>query len=278
MENYFARLLLTSEMDDPPTFARVQQEIADLEKRRVAHFNEHGPINQEYILLLTELNAAYALARDSESEVEVAQHIYQSRRILSGDEDELTLEALLALAFSYLDDGQYDEAQSIAVMLLRLDWGEENGPGYDLYIDALALQADIKHLKKEYDDELTLRRHILALLSELTGSSSNQTIMARCAIGICLEKMKRYKEALEHYLVVRAYLDYETDFATEAEKIGLMVHIGRCYRKMGKHADAAVLYHWAHRHAKKHFGQGSVLVRKLHTLVSALEQNRPNTL
>jgi hypothetical protein len=47
---------------------------------------------------------------------------------------------------------------------------------------------------------------------------------------------------------------------------------------MGKHADAAVLYHWAHRHATKHFGQGSPLVRKLHTLVSTLEQNRPNTL
>ena len=73
-------------------------------------------------------------------------------------------------------------------------------------------------------------------------------------------------------------VEMETDFATEAEKIGLMVHIGRCYRKMGKHADAAVLYHWAHRHATKHFGQGSPLVRKLHTLVSTLEPNRPNTL
>ncbi|MCK9548950.1 MAG: tetratricopeptide repeat protein, partial [Sphaerochaeta sp.] len=234
------------------------------------------PINQEYIVLLTELNAAYALARDTERELEVAQHIYQSRRLISGDDDELTLEALLALAFSYLDDGQYDEAQSIAVMLLRLDWGEDGGPGYDLYIDALALQADIKHLKKEWDDELTLRRHILALLTELTGSSSNQTIMARCAMGICLERMKRFKEALEHYLVVRAYLDYETDYATEAEKIGLMVHIGRCYRKLGKQGDAAVLYHWAYRQAKKHFGQASPLVRKIGGLVAALEQHQIN--
>ncbi|HPZ16006.1 MAG TPA: tetratricopeptide repeat protein [Sphaerochaeta sp.] len=278
MENYFARLLLTSEMDDPPYFAKVHQEIADLEKKRVAHFNAHGPFNQEYILLLTELNAAYTRAHDTEREVEVAQHIYQSCQALNGEEDELTLEALIALAFSYLDDLQFEEAQSIATMLLRLDWGTDDGPGYDLYIDALSLQADIKHAKKEWNDELTLRTHILALLSELTGSSSNQTIMARLAMGICLEKQQRYKEALDHYLVVRSYLDYETEYATEAEKIGLMVHIGRCYRKMGNLEDSRVIYSWAHRHATKHFGQASTLSRKLRSLVMVFDQHKPNSL
>lgn len=275
MENYFAKLLLTSEMDDPPYFAKVHQTIADLEKKRVAHFNVHGPLNQEYILLLTELNAAYTLARDTAQELEIAKHIYQNCLALNGEDDELTIEALIALAFSYLDDGQVDQAQPIATMLLRMEWGSESGPSYDLYIDALALQADIQHEKKEYGDEQTLRTHILALLTELVGSTSNQTIMARLAMAICLEKQGRYKESLDHYLVVRSYLDYETDWATEAEKIGLMVHIGRCYRKMGNFDDSRLLYHWAHRHATKHFGQSSTLARKLKGLVSAFDQAKP---
>ena len=55
MENYFARLLLTSELDDPIYFAKIHQQIADLEKQRIAHFNVHGPMNAEYVVLMGEV-------------------------------------------------------------------------------------------------------------------------------------------------------------------------------------------------------------------------------
>ncbi|MFA5447541.1 MAG: hypothetical protein WC233_04625 [Sphaerochaeta sp.] len=274
MENYFARLLVTSELHDAPYFAKVHQEIADLERRRVQHFNAHGPINRQYILLMTELNSAYAKARDTERELEMAQQIYQTSQILHGEEDELTIEALMGLAFSYLDDNQVDEAQAIASSLLRLEWGGDDGPSYDLYIDALALQADIQHTKGEYSDELVLRKHILGMLTELSGATSALTIMGRCAMGICLEKMGRYQAALDQYLVVRSYLDWDPEFATEAEKIGLMVHIGRCYRKLGNLSDSNVLYRWAYRQAKKHFGPTSALSRKMSSLVSTLDRDQ----
>ncbi|HPE94426.1 MAG TPA: hypothetical protein PLQ90_11640, partial [Sphaerochaeta sp.] len=84
MENYFARLLLTSELDDPIYFAKIHQQIADLEKQRIAHFNVHGPMNAEYVVLMSELNMAYLQARDTSSELEIAQQIYQTSQNLYG--------------------------------------------------------------------------------------------------------------------------------------------------------------------------------------------------
>lgn len=275
MENYFAKLLLTSELDDPVYFAKVQQNIADLEKKRVAHFNEHGPMNQHYVLLMSELNMAYLEAKESEHELEVAQQIYQTNQALHGDASDLTLEALLALGQSYLDNNQQDEAEGIASSLLTLGWSEEDGPSYDLYIDTLCLQGDIMHAKKEYVKEVVIRRHVLSLLEELSGAVSNQTIMARCALGFCLERMKNFREALEHYIIVRSYLETEPDFATEAELIGLMVHIGRCYRKIGNFDDAQVIYRWALKKAEKQFGKASSLSQKMQRLMEMIEGNQP---
>ena len=271
MENYFAKLLLTSELDDPVYFAKVQQNIADLEKKRVAYFNAHGPMNQHYVRLMSELNMAYLEAKESERELEVAQQIYQTNQALHGDGSDLTLEALLALGQSYLDNNQQEEAEGIVASLLALPWSEENGPSYDLYIDALCLQADIMHARKEYTKEVVIRRHVLSLLEELSGSVSNQTIMARCALGFCLERMKNYREALEHYIIVRSYLETEEDFATQAELIGLMVHIGRCYRKVGNLEDARLIYHWAQRKADTQFGKASSLSQKMQRLIEMTE-------
>lgn len=271
MENYFARLVLTSELDDPIYFAKIHQQIADLEKQRIAHFNVHGPMNAEYVVLMSELNMAYLQARDTSSELEIAQQIYQTSQNLYGDEDERTLEALIALGLSYLDDGQSEMAQGIATSLLSLNWSEENGPAYDLYIDVLCFQADIQHNKELYPQELVIRKHVFSLLEELSGSVSSQAIMARCALAFCLEKMKRYKQALDHYQVVRSYLDSDEQFATEAEKIGLLVHIGRCYRKLGNFDDAVVLYHWAHKQADKLFGPASSLAQKMKKLVGVID-------
>ncbi len=271
MENYFARLLLTSELDDPIYFAKIHQQIADLEKQRIAHFNANGPMNAQYVVLMSELNMAYLQARDTSSELEIAQQIYQTNQNLYGDEDERTLEALVALGLSYLDDSQSEEAQGIATQLLSLSWSEENGPSYDLYIDVLCFQADIHHAKELYSQELVIRKHVLSLLEELSGSVSSQAVMARCGLAYCYEKMKKYRQALDHYLVVRSYLDNDEQFATEAEKIGLLVHIGRCYRKLGNFDDAVVLYHWAHNQANKHFGPASSLAQKMRKLVGVVD-------
>lgn len=277
MENYFRRLLLTSELHDAFTFAQVHQEIADLERELVEHFNEHGPMNPHYIYLLAELNGAYARAQNTERGLEVAQQIYQSSQILHGEKSELTIEALMGLGFSYLDDNQVGEAQSIATMLLRMPWGGDEGPSFDLYIDALALQADIKHHHGEYDDELILRKHILAMLTELSGATSGLTILARAAIGFCLEQMGNYQEALDHYLIVRSYLDYDSAFASEAEKIGLMVHIGRCYQKLGETEHSRVIYRWAHRQANRHYGKVSPLSKKTAAILRHFEQSYQGT-
>ncbi len=109
MENYFAKLLLTSELDDPIYFAKVHHEISELEKQRVSHFNQFGPINSEYITLMGELNMAYLRANDSTNELEVAKQIYESTLALYGEYNDLTIEAQIALASSYLDDGRIKE-------------------------------------------------------------------------------------------------------------------------------------------------------------------------
>nr|WP_321304147.1 tetratricopeptide repeat protein [uncultured Sphaerochaeta sp.] len=273
MENYFARLLLSSELDDPLYFARVHQNIADLEKKRVAHFNEYGPMNQEYVLLMGDLNMAYYRAGETHKELEVAQQIYQTSQILHGDDNESTIEAMIALGNSYLDDGQSAEAQSIVVDLLNRDYTKENGPSYDLYIDSLCLQADIYHIQKKFDEELLLRQQVLTILTSFQGSTSSQSIMARCALGVCLERRYAWREALEQYRIIRSYLDIESDFASEAEKIGLLVHIARCYRKLGEVEDARTLYRWAHRKAHVYFGPASPLALKMQRLLKAAEHN-----
>ncbi len=274
MENYFARLLLSSELDDPLYFARVHQNIADLEKKLVAHFNEHGPMNQQYIFLMGDLNMAYYRAGETQKELEIAQQIYQTSQLLHGDDDESTVEALIALGSSYLDDRQSAEAQSIVEDLLNRDYTQEDGPSYDLYIDSLCLQADIDHKRKKFDEELLLRQQVLTILNSFQGSTSSQSIMARCALGVCLERRYAWREALEQYRIIRSYLDIESDFASEAEKIGLLVHIAYCYRKLGEGEDARTLYRWAHRKAHVHFGPASTLALKMKRILRAAEQSK----
>jgi len=274
MKNYFTRLLISSELDDPLYFARVHQNIADLEKKRVAHFNEYGPINQKYIVLMGELNMAYYRAGETQKELEIAQQIYQTSQLLHGEEDEATVEAMIALGTSYLDNGLSTEAQSIVENLLSRDFTKEDGPSYDLYIDLLCLQADIYYKRKQFDEELLIRQQVLTILTSFQGSTSSQSIMARCALGVCLEKRYAWREALEQYRIIRSYLDIETDFASEAEKIGLLVHIARCYRKLGEVEDAKTLYRWAHRKAHVYFGPASPLALKMQRILKAAEQNK----
>lgn len=267
MENYFARLLLANELDDPITFAKVQQEIAELEKKRIAQFNEFGPMNPTYVTLLSELNMAYLRARDTSNELESAQQIYQAAETMYGKNDDRTLEALIALASSYLDDGQMDEAQGIVTSLLEREWSEEEGPSYDLYLDSLATQADIYHTKEDFAAELKLRKQVWETLEELNGTASVQTMLARLAVAICLEHLKRYTLALDHYLVIRAFLDAEPEFANDAEKIGLIAHIARCLRKTGRFEDSKVAYRWASEEAVNKFGHTSAIAQKMKKIV-----------
>lgn len=263
MENYLTRLLLTSELDDPVYFAKVQQNIMELEKERVKHFNQHGPANPFYVNLMGELNMAYLHANDSANELSIAKQIYETTKNLYGSEDDLTIEAQIALANSYLDDNQTKEAQTIATELLKRDWSAEESPSYDLYMDAICLQADLHHLKELFTKELPLRKHVLGIFEEFEGSADNQTIMARVALGYCLEKMKRYRDALGHYIVVRAFLDAQKDFSTDAERIGLMAHIGHCYHKIGKDEEAKLAYQWVLNESIALFGHASPLTAKV---------------
>lgn len=274
MENYFARLLLSSELDDPVYFAHIHDNIAKLEKKLVAHFNEHGPMNQHYVVLMGELNMAYYSSGDTSKELEVAQELYQICVSINGEESELTLEALIALASSYLDDGQIEEAQGIASTLLQRNWTTQDETSYDLYIDALCLQADIHHAKEEFHKELTIREHVLSIFEEFEGSASNQAVTARCARAFCLEKLKRWKDALSDYRIIRAYLDVETDFATEAEKLGLLVHIGRCYRKMGNFSDSHAIFQWAYKDAVNRWGAASSPAKKLSRIIGISQANQ----
>ncbi|MDY0288464.1 MAG: tetratricopeptide repeat protein [Sphaerochaeta sp.] len=263
MENYLSRLLLTSELDDPVYFAQVHQNIMELEKKRVEHFNLHGPANSHYVTLMGELNMAYLHANDPTNELAMAKQIFETTKNLYGKDDEITLEAEIALANSYLDDGQDKQAQTIATGLLKRDWTTEEGPSYDLYMDTICLQADIYHSKELYIKELPLRKHVMGIYEEFEGSADHQTIMARVALAYCLEKMKRYREALGHYIVVRAFLDADKHFSTEAERIGLMAHIAHCYHRMGRIEEARIAYQWVLNEALERYGHGSPLTTKV---------------
>lgn len=263
MENYLTRLLLTSELDDPIHFAQVHQNIMELEKKRVDHFNLHGPANSFYVTLMGELNMAYLHANDSTNELAIAKQIFETTKNLYGSDDEITIEAQIALANSYLDDSQAKQAQTIATELLKRDWSTEKSPSYDLYMDVICLQADLHHLQELFTKELPLRKHVLSIFEEFEGSTDNQTIMARVALGYCLEKMKRYRDALGHYIVVRAFLDAEKDFSTDAERIGLMAHIAHCYHKIGKDEEAKLAYQWVLNESVARFGHASPLTIKV---------------
>lgn len=275
MENYLTRLLLTSELDDPIYFAKVHQNIMELEKQRVEHFNQHGPANSSYISLMGELNMAYLHAQDPTNELAVAKQIYETTKNLYGSDDDITIESQIALANSYLDDGQNKKAQAIATELLKRDWSEEESPSYDLYMDVICLQADLHHHQELFTKELPLRKHVLNIFEEFEGSADNQTIMARVALGYCLQKTKRYRDALGHYIVVRAFLDVESDFATDAERIGLMAHIAHCYHKIGKDEEAKLAYQWVLNESIARFGHGSPLTLKVKRLTRNIFSQEP---
>jgi tetratricopeptide (TPR) repeat protein len=273
MENYFSNFLLTSELDNPKFFAKVHQNIYELEKQRIALFNKKGPLNWEYIAIMGELNMAYMEAKDTSNEVLTAQQIYRGTVALNGKDDSLSYEALLALGSSLVDDDRLSEAQVIATELLQLTTEtkvseSEKDFDYLTYLDALCLQADIYHKKETFAKEEEIRRKVLDAYEDSFGAANDQTVMARAALAICLEKMKRYSQALEQYIQIRSYLDVEKELATEAERIGLMAHISYCYRKTGHFEDSSVVLQWAFNESLKVFGPEASLTTKMKALLS----------
>lgn len=271
MENYFARLLLTNELEDPVHFAKVHQNLFDLEKKRIAHFNQYGPMNETYVSLMGELNMAYLAVGDTANELEAAQQMYRTDRQLYGEHDERTIASYLALGHSYLDDGQVVQASSIACELSKRTRTGLKPPISIISLEVLSFQADIHHLKQEFASELELRQQVFARFTELFGSTDSQSIISRTALAICLERLRRFSLALDHYLVVHSYLDSNPDFVTEAEKIGLLVHIGRCYRRLGHFEDSRVIYRWAYSKAQKQFGPSAPLTVKMKKLMKVVQ-------
>jgi tetratricopeptide (TPR) repeat protein len=270
MENYFSDFLLVSELDDPVYFARIHQEIYELEKQQVALFNTVGPLSWDYIVTTSELNMAYMEAGDTRNEVTTAQQIYQGTVALEGEGSERSIEALLALGSSLLDDGRIREAQTIAAGLLRKDpfsSDADNSYDYLAYLDSLCLQADIYRKTKQTFRERPIREKVLDAYNTLNGEADDQSIMARAALATCLERKGLYEKALEHYVVIKSYLDIEKDLATDAERIGLMVHIADCYRKTGKIEDSKTVIHWAMQDASTLFGPESSLLSKMHGFI-----------
>lgn len=271
MENYFSNFLLASELDNPKYFAKVHQNIYDLEKRRVAVFNEKGPLNWEYITLMGELNMAYMEAKDTANEVSTAQQIYQGTVALNGKDSSLSYEAYLALGASFLDDERIEEAQAVATELLAKNTktplaGVEKAFDYLTYLDSLCLQADIYHKAQDFVREEAIRIKVLDAYRQLFSDVNDQTIMARAALATCLEKSKQYTKALDHYIVIRSYLDAEKDLATDAERIGLMAHIAFCYRKIGQIDNSKIVLQWALQESISLFGNDSTLTAKMKAL------------
>jgi tetratricopeptide (TPR) repeat protein len=268
MENYFSNFLLASEIDNPQYFATVHQHIYDLEKHRVAIFNAKGPLNWEYISIMGELNMAYMEAKDTLNEVATAKQIYQGTVAMKGENDSLSYEAYLALGSSLLDDERISDAQAIATQLLAKntivpDAESQEAFDYLTYLDTLCLQADIYHKTQAYGKEEPLRIKVMEAYAQVFTDINDQTIMARAALAACLEKAKRYPEALDHYIVIRSYLDVEKDLATDAERIGLMAHIAHCYRKVGNLEDSKVVLQWALQESIDRFGVNSTLAAKM---------------
>ncbi|AEV28151.1 hypothetical protein SpiGrapes_0291 [Sphaerochaeta pleomorpha str. Grapes] len=275
MENYFSNFLLASELDNPQYFAKVHQNIYDLEKRRVAIFNEKGPLNWEYITIMGELNMAYMEANETANEVTTAQQIYQGTVALNGQDNSLAYEAYLALGASFLDDERIADAQAIATELLEkniqtpIAEGEE-AFDYLTYLDTLCLQADIYHKAQDFAKEEPIRIKVMEAYRQLFSDVNDQTIMARAALATCLEKSKQYAKALDHYIVIRAYLDAEKDLATDAERIGLMAHIAHCYKKIGQVENSKVTLQWALQESISLFGHDSTLTVKMRALAGKL--------
>jgi tetratricopeptide (TPR) repeat protein len=272
MENYFSNFLLTSELDNPKFFAKVHQNIYELEKQRIALFNKKGPLNWEYIAIMGELNMAYMEAKDTSNEVSTAQQIYRGTVALNGKDDSLSYEAFLALGSSLVDDDRLSEAQVIATELLELTTETklpevEKDFDYLTYLDALCLQADIYHKKETFAKEEEIRLKVLDAYEDSFGASNDQTVMARAALAICLEKLKRYSQALEQYIQIRTYLDVEKELATDAERIGLLAHIAYCYRKIGHFEDSTVVLQWALNESMRLFGSEASLTAKMKTLM-----------
>ncbi|WP_394699383.1 tetratricopeptide repeat protein [uncultured Sphaerochaeta sp.] len=260
-------------MDNPLYFAKIHQHIYELEKQKVTLFNNKGPLNWEFITIMSELNMAYMEAKDTINEVLTAQQIYQGTVALNGKDDSLSYEAFLALGSSFVDDERLGEAQAVVTELLEknvplsdTNVDEEREFNYLTYIDTLCLQADIFNKKEDFFKEEPIRITVKEAYEEIFGTTNSQTIMARAALASCFEKQKRYREALDQYIIIRSYLDIEKDLATDAERIGLIAHIAKCFRKTGNLDDAKVAYQWALNEAVTFFGEESSIVAKMKKL------------
>ncbi|MFA7559924.1 MAG: tetratricopeptide repeat protein [Sphaerochaeta sp.] len=262
MENYLRKVLITKGLDDPITFAKAQQRIADLEAKQIDSFNEYGPLNEHYLVITDLLLGAYANAGDTINQIETAETSYHAHVNLLGQDNQESYQAYLALGRAYLQDGQINEAQGVSDWVLKTVIGEQANYSWELYVDTLSLHADILFAKGNHLEELRYRKHLYDIANRHFGIAEERTILLRVALAYCYEKLRRFKEASEHYVVIRAYMEQDPTFATDAEKIGLTVHLARCYYMMGLKDDARKIYAWAYSLARRTYGPSSTLTKK----------------
>lgn len=262
MENYLKKVLITKGLDDPIAFAKAQQRIAELEEKRIDSFNEFGPLHERYLVINDLLLGAYENAGDTLNQIEAAETSYQALVHLLGKENQESSKAYIALGRAYLQDGQIKEAQEVCDYVLKAAIGERDDYSWELYVDTLSLHADILFVKGNHHEELRYRKHLYDIANQHFGIADERTVLLRVALAYCLEKLRRFKEASEHYVVVRAYMEQDRTFATDAEKIGLTVHLARCYYMIGQKDDARQIYGWAYSLARRTYGPSSALTKK----------------
>ena len=262
MENYLKKVLITRGLDDPITFAKAQQRIAELEEKRIDSFNEYGPLHERYLVINDLLLGAYANAGDTINQIETAETSYKAHVHLLGTNNQESYQAYLTLGRAYLQDGQVKEAQEISDWVLRVAIGEQGNYSWELYVDTLSLHADILFAKGNYHEELRYRKHLYDIANQYFGIADERTVLLRVALAYNLEKLRRFKEASEHYVVVRAYMEQDRTFGTDAEKIGLTVHLARCYYMLGQKDDARQIYGWAYSLARRTYGPSASLTKK----------------
>lgn len=220
----------------------------------IAKYGEENKIKLEKIAYLYHQIATYynMILADYEQAEILFDEVIRIEKDVYGDENEHTIRSYNNLIGLYIDQGKYDDAESLCIYALNI-CEKTFLPNHNMTLVLIKCLAQIYFKKSRYDDAEKLYKRVLNIRNEIFGENSNEaaTIMGELA---SIHKINgHYDDAkilLEEALEIK-----EKEFGLAHTEVAVVLDsLGMVYQKMRRYSDAEELLKRALEIRKKVYG------------------------
>ena len=232
-----------SKADDLTQFARHEENAAHWEEETIKRFNAFGPKSQAYLSARRQLAYAYRDAGRWDQAIELCKRFEHEH---PGELTQERAENLELLAELYLLKGSFLEATELIVPVVQATsrpiFGQWSTYYHVRFLLLLAWQA--KERQSAMTDIEPILYHAFLTCSNQLGKQITLSYECRLLLALCQEEQDNWDYALSNEQVVYQWMKKRNLFARREQRVGLLCHIYRAQRALGKDENAVETRIW----------------------------------